>query len=131
MTDVVIDIRVIPRGNKTQIGGERDGAVVVRLAAPPADGAANEALIEFLAATLGLPRRSIGIVSERTRQKRVAISGATAETVNCAAWDLIPIHDVGVEPMEHDRCRVRLRYTRPRARRLPAPQLLGSPHVRR
>ena len=75
MTDVVVDVRVIPRATKTELGGERDGAIVVRLAAPPVDGAANEALIEFLAATLDLPRRSIRIVSgERGRRKRLAIS---------------------------------------------------------
>lgn len=83
MTDVVIDVRVIPRAKKTAMGGVRDGAVVVRLAAPPVDGAANEALIEFLAATLALPRKSIRIISgERARLKRVAIAGATAETVH-------------------------------------------------
>jgi uncharacterized protein (TIGR00251 family) len=82
MTDVVIDVRVIPRAKKTQIGGERDGAIVIRLAAPPVDGAANDALIELLAATLDLPRRNIRILSgEHARHKRVAIAGATAETI--------------------------------------------------
>jgi uncharacterized protein (TIGR00251 family) len=82
MTDVVIDVRVIPRAKKSQIGGERDGAIVIRLAAPPVGGAANDALIELLAATLDLPRRNIRILSgERARHKRVAIAGATADTV--------------------------------------------------
>jgi uncharacterized protein (TIGR00251 family) len=82
MTDVVIDVRVIPRAKKTQIGGERDGAIVIRLAAPPVDGAANDALIEVLAATLDLPRRNIRILSgEHARHKRVAIAGATAEII--------------------------------------------------
>jgi uncharacterized protein (TIGR00251 family) len=82
MTDVVIDVRVIPRAKNTRIGTERDGAIVVRLAAPPVDGAANDALIDVLAATLDLPRRNIRIISgERGRHKRVAITGATAETV--------------------------------------------------
>lgn len=82
MTDVVIDVRVIPRAKKSQIGGERDGAIVIRLAAPPVGGAANDALIELLAATLDLPRRNIRIVSgERARLKRVAIAGATANAV--------------------------------------------------
>jgi uncharacterized protein len=82
MTDVVIDVRVIPRAKKSQIGGERDGAIVIRLAAPPVGGAANDALIELLAATLDLPRRNIRILSgERARLKRVAIAGATANAV--------------------------------------------------
>ena len=82
MTDVVIDVRVIPRAKHTTIDGERDGAVLIRLAAPPSDGAANAALIELLATTLDLPRRNIRIVSgEKSRHKRVAIAGMTADLV--------------------------------------------------
>jgi uncharacterized protein len=82
VTDTALDIHVIPRARRTEIAGERDGALLVRLAAPPVEGAANDALIEFLAATLGLPRRAIHIVSgERSRRKRVAIAGMTAEQV--------------------------------------------------
>jgi uncharacterized protein (TIGR00251 family) len=81
-TGVVLDVRVIPRAKKTQIGGVRDGTLVVRLAAPPVEGAANAALVEFLAHTLQLPRHAIQILSgERGRRKRVAIAGATAAAV--------------------------------------------------
>jgi hypothetical protein len=79
---VVVDIRVIPRARKTGIGSERDGAIVVRLDAPPVDGAANDALIELLADALHLPRRNIRIVSgDRSRRKRVAIAGISADAV--------------------------------------------------
>lgn len=82
MTDVVVDVRVIPRSKKTRIAGERDGAVVIRLAAAPFDGAANAALIAFLSDTLDLPRRNIRIVSgETSRRKRVAIAGMMADIV--------------------------------------------------
>ncbi len=82
MNDAVIDVRVIPRAKRTEIGGEREGAIVVRLAAPPVEGAANDALIEFLASILDLPRRNVRIVSgERGRRKRVAIAGVTADRV--------------------------------------------------
>jgi len=55
---------------------------LVRLAAPPVEGAANDALIEFLAKRLGAPRRAVRIVSgARGRQKRVAVSGVTADQV--------------------------------------------------
>ena len=58
---------------------------LIRLAAPPVDGAANDALIAFLATTFGVPRRAISILSgDRGRQKRVAIAGATAEAVAAA-----------------------------------------------
>ncbi len=86
MPDVVIDVRVIPRAKRNEFGGEREGAFVVRLSAPPVEGAANEALIAFLAEALELPRRNFRIVSgEHSRQKRVAIAGADVERVRAAA----------------------------------------------
>jgi len=58
----------------------RGAAILVRLAAPPVDGAANDALIAFLSAALDLPRRQITIVSgERSRDKRVRIAGIGTE----------------------------------------------------
>jgi uncharacterized protein len=73
---------VIPRAGKTGCAGTRDGALLLRVAAPPVEGAANDAVIAFFAAALHVPRRNIQIVSgERSRQKRVAIAGVTAEDV--------------------------------------------------
>jgi uncharacterized protein (TIGR00251 family) len=58
------------------VAGLRHGAVLVRLAAPPVEGAANDELIAVLARALDLPRRSIAIVSgDRARRKRVRIDG--------------------------------------------------------
>ena len=79
---IEIDVRVIPRARKTALGGLRDGAYLVRLAAPPVDGAANDALISFLSNHLKLPRRAIRIVSgERGRRKRIELEGLTAYEV--------------------------------------------------
>ena len=79
---VEIDVRVIPRARKTALGGVRGAALVVRLAAPPVEGAANDALVEFLAGLLRLPRRAVHIVSgERGRNKCIAITGVTADAV--------------------------------------------------
>jgi hypothetical protein len=67
---------VIPRAPRTRIDGMRGGAILIRLAAPPVDGAANDALIAFLSEALALPRRNISIVSgEKSRDKRVRIEG--------------------------------------------------------
>jgi len=64
------------------VAGMRGDSLLIRLAAPPVDGAANDALIAFLATTFGVPRRAVGIISgERGRQKRVAIAGVTAAQV--------------------------------------------------
>jgi uncharacterized protein len=78
----LVDVRVIPRANKSAIAGTRDNAILVRLNAPPVDGAANAELIRLLADLLDVPRRNIQIVSgERSRGKRVRISGRTAAEV--------------------------------------------------
>jgi uncharacterized protein (TIGR00251 family) len=73
---------VIPRARKTACSGVRDGALLIRVAAPPVEGAANEALIAFFSTTLRVPRHAVQVVSgERARRKRIAIAGVTAERV--------------------------------------------------
>jgi uncharacterized protein len=80
----VLDVRVIPRAPRTRVDGMRGAAILVRLAAPPVDGAANDALVAFLSEALAVPRRNIRIISgEKSRDKRVRIEGldeATART---------------------------------------------------
>jgi hypothetical protein len=72
----------VPRSKRTAIDGVRDDAILIRVAAPPVDDAANDALIEFLADTLDLPRRAIRIVSgERSRLKRLSIEGIQVSTL--------------------------------------------------
>jgi uncharacterized protein (TIGR00251 family) len=79
---VTIDVHVIPRARKSEIAGTRGEALLVRLNAPPVDGAANSELIELLATALGLSKREVSIVSgERSRTKRVRIKGRTAADV--------------------------------------------------
>jgi hypothetical protein len=57
------DVRVQPRASRDEFAGVREGVLRVRLRAPPVEGAANEALIAFLADELGIPRRDVRIVS--------------------------------------------------------------------
>ena len=72
---------MIPRAPRNRVDGLRGDAVLIRLAAPPVDGAANEALVAFLSDALGLPRRCITIVSgEKSRDKRVRIEGLDEAT---------------------------------------------------
>ena len=81
VSSTVIAIRVIPRSPRSRVDGLRGGAVLIRLAAPPVDGAANEELVAFLSDVLGLPRRNITIVSgETSRDKRVRIEGIDETT---------------------------------------------------
>ena len=71
---MILEIRVIPRAKKNEFGAERDGRHPVRLTAAPVDGAANLALVAFLAKHFGVPRSRIRIISgERSRNKRVEV----------------------------------------------------------
>jgi uncharacterized protein len=75
-------VRVIPRAGRTAVAGTRGDALLVRLAAPPVEGAANEALIAFLAQVFDRPKRDIALMSgHASRDKRIAIAGLTEAQV--------------------------------------------------
>jgi hypothetical protein len=77
---VVVAVRVTPRSSRDAIEGVDDaGALRVRVAAPPADGAANAAVAKLLAKELRLPRGALSVVSGATsRHKRLRIEGVEA-----------------------------------------------------
>jgi len=73
-------IRVIPRAKKTQFGGKRQGRLVVRLQAPPVEGAANRALCKFLAKVLGVSAGDVEIISGlHSREKVVLVHGLSEQ----------------------------------------------------
>ena len=75
-------VRVQPRASREGLSGERDGALVVRLTAPPVEGAANEALSRFLGKALGVAPSAVRVVSGATgRNKVVSVSGLGAAAV--------------------------------------------------
>ena len=79
---ILLRLRVVPRASRTQIVGIQGGMVRIRLAAAPVDGAANEALIRFLAERAAVPRSAVRVVSGQTsRSKVVVINGATLEQI--------------------------------------------------
>lgn len=73
-------MHVQPGARRTGISGLHGDALKVRLAAPPVEGKANEALVAFLAGRFAVPKRNVTIVSgEHSREKRVEIVGASGE----------------------------------------------------
>jgi uncharacterized protein (TIGR00251 family) len=69
-------VRVTPRARKDVLAGEREGALLVRLAAPPVEGAANAALVKLLGGKVGLPPSAVRIASgSRGRNKSVLLVG--------------------------------------------------------
>jgi uncharacterized protein (TIGR00251 family) len=77
---VTFSIRVHPRARKNGITGEIGDALKLALTAPPAEGRANEACIEFFAKLLKVPRSSVTIASgQSSRNKVIRVAGVTAE----------------------------------------------------
>lgn len=75
---IYFTVRVVPRASRSQIVGEHDGALRVRVAAPPVEGAANEELVRVLSRALDVPRQAVEIQSGHTSKlKRLRIRGAT------------------------------------------------------
>ena len=73
---VRLRVRVQPRASRSEIAGVHGDELRIRLQAPPVDGAANEALVRFLADALGAPRSAVEIVSGlASRSKTVVIRG--------------------------------------------------------
>jgi uncharacterized protein (TIGR00251 family) len=73
-------IRVQPRAKRTEVAGERGGAVVIRVSAPPVEGKANEAVEKLIADKLGVPKSAVAIVrGDSSRDKLVRIDGLSAD----------------------------------------------------
>ena len=76
----ILEVRVTPRAGRTEAVGWQGGALVIRLAAPPVEGAANEALLAFLARVLDVPRRSVTLAGgTRSRRKRVRVANLSTD----------------------------------------------------
>ena len=75
-----LSLHIQPGAKKSECAGLHGEALKIRLAAPPVDGKANEALLRFLAQRLAIPRQQISLKSGQTsRQKVIEIESVTAE----------------------------------------------------
>lgn len=79
---ITFSVRVVPRASKSEIVGEHDGALKVRIASPPVDGAANSELIKLLAKEFGVSKSNVDIIAGQTsKTKQIRITGITAEQI--------------------------------------------------
>lgn len=78
---VRITVRLTPRASRDVIVGFREGVLLVRVHAPPVDGAANEALVRLLAKALRVPPRDITIASGTTSRLKVVEVEGVEETL--------------------------------------------------
>ena len=75
---LVFSVQVVPRSSRSEVVGEHNSALRVRLAAPPVDGAANDELIHVLAKTFKVSRSAVAILSgHSSRLKQVSIDGVS------------------------------------------------------
>ncbi len=79
---VTFAVRLIPRAGKSGVVGLHDGALKIRVAAPPVDGAANEALIAYVARLLKIPKRAVTLASgETSKNKRLRVTGVDKQSI--------------------------------------------------
>lgn len=79
---ITLTLHIQPGAKKTDVAGIHGDALKIRLAAPPVDGKANAALIDFIATALDCPKSAVVLKSGQTsRRKVLAISGVSMETV--------------------------------------------------
>ncbi len=77
---VFLSVKVQPRACRNQIGGLHGSELKIAVTAPPVDSAASQAVVEFLAETLGLPRRAVTLVRGQTsRHKVFRLGGISAD----------------------------------------------------
>jgi len=80
-----ISIRLQPRSRRDEVVGERAGAIVIRVTAPPVDGKANAALCSFVARVAGVAPSRVSVIRGQTsRDKLVRVDGVDEELVKNA-----------------------------------------------
>jgi uncharacterized protein len=79
---LIFKVRVVPRASRSEIVGEHNGDLRVRIAAPPVDGAANEELVNLLARKLGVSRSAIKITGgHASKLKQLCVMGASPDAL--------------------------------------------------
>lgn len=91
---LIFNVRVVPRASRSEVVGEHDGALRVRIGAPPVNGAANDELVRLLARAFKVSRTAIAITAgQSSRLKRVAINGIEPEVLLRLEKELISSAD--------------------------------------
>jgi uncharacterized protein len=82
MPDTTLKIRLTPRGSRNEILGWEGDTLRVKITAPPVEGAANKACVEFLADRLRVKRAQVSIIAgDKSRDKTLKVNGLTANEV--------------------------------------------------
>jgi hypothetical protein len=80
--NLIFNVRVVARASKSEIVGDLDGALKIRIASPPVDGAANAELIKVLAKKFNVSKSAVQILSGQTsKTKQIKITGGKASNL--------------------------------------------------
>ena len=100
--EVVFAVRVTPRASRDAIEGEYQGALKVRLTAPPVDDRANDALRRLLAARLNVPVSAVRILAGvKSRTKRVAVTGAKPCVFRIKEMEAVLANSFSADAIKH------------------------------
>lgn len=78
MAETLLKLHVTPRGSRNEVIGWRNDTLCVKITAPPVEGAANAAIVKFIADALGIRKSQIELVSgEKSREKTLRVTGLT------------------------------------------------------
>ena len=87
-----IRVRVTPRASRDELAGWRDGVLRVRVAAPPVEGRANDAVARLLAKALGVPKSAVGVVSGAgAREKLFEVAGIDQDEALRRLREAVPL----------------------------------------
>lgn len=79
---LVFKVQVVPRSSRSEVAGEHNGSLRVRVSSPPVEGAANKELIHVLAKTFNVSRSAVSIVSgQNSRLKQVSVEGVSSSSL--------------------------------------------------
>ena len=97
--NLIFAVGVMPRASKSEIVGEYDGALKIKIKSPPIDGAANEELIKLLSKTFGVAKSAVEILSGQTsKTKQIKIIGGRIDALG-------GVVGAGLVPAQSDVCR--------------------------
>jgi len=78
----VLEIRVLPRSSRCEIAGVQDGALKIKITAPPVEGKANKECVRFISDLLKIKKSAVSIIAgEKSKNKTVLVAGMTAQEI--------------------------------------------------
>lgn len=82
MAETLLKLHVTPRGSRNEVSGWREDTLCVKITAPPVEGAANAAIVKFIADALGIRKSQVELVSgDKSREKTVRVIGLSVSDI--------------------------------------------------